>query len=270
MTWAPPAGSDYTVNSPRIGYENLVTIANVAATTEDADYPADNLANPATDLFWRAEDSSPLGVSYLTVTLGSAPAIDYLAIAKHNLGTGQNLVSVEGLTGSPLEWVELCAPAILPDDGPAMFCFAEQALDGVRLKLQASPVDVVPQIAVLYVGALLVLQRRIYVGHVPINYGTEATIVNARSESGNFLGRITLNEWNSSGFSLQNLTPAWVRASLMPFIRLTKESPFFFAWRPSSYPHEVGYCWATNDPKPSNQSPNGMMQVEFSITGIAE
>jgi hypothetical protein len=269
MSLIIPPGGDYTANSPLIGYENLATVDNIAATSEDADYPATNLVNPATNLLWKGEAASPLEDVYVTVTLAGADLIDYVAIAKHNLFTAQSLVSVEGLTGSPLEWVELCSAVALPDNGPAMFCFSEQALDAVRLKIQASPLDVVPQAAVLYAGKLLILQRRVYVGHVPIPYGTSATIVNGKSESGNFLGRIVLNEWNSTGLSLQNLTPAWVRASLMPFVRACKEQPFFFAWRPSSYPYEVGYCWMTNDPKPSNQSPNGMMQVEFNMSGIA-
>ena len=265
------AGADYTVNNPLIGYENLTTISNVSATSEDTDYPATNLANPATNLTWKGENSSPIGDIYLTVIVDRVDPIDYVAIAKHNLATGQITVSVEGLadnTESPTNWVELCSDVILAENGPAMFCFAAQSLYAVRLRLQPSNLDVVPQIAVLYTGKLLTLQRRIYVNHTPINYATAAKIVNAKSESGNFLGRIVLNEWNSNNITLQNLTPDWVRASLMPFIQLSREFPFFFAWRPSDYPQEVGYCWMTNDPQPVNQLSNGMMSIQLNMTGV--
>jgi hypothetical protein len=46
------------------------------------------------------------------------------------------------------------------------------------------------------------------------------------------------------------------------------ERPFFFAWRPDAYPYEVGYCWLTNDPQPSNALPNGMMSVSLEMAGV--
>jgi hypothetical protein len=125
-----------------------------------------------------------------------------------------------------------------------------------------------PTAAVLYTGALLVLQRRIYVGHTPITMGRTSKITNARSESGNFLGRIVLNEMTETSVSIQNLTPDWYRSQLDPFIRASKETPFFFAWRPGDYANEVGYAWITDDPQPSNQRSNGMMQIDFQMRGI--
>jgi hypothetical protein len=95
-----------------------------------------------------------------------------------------------------------------------------------------------------------------------------AKITNARSESGNFLGRIVINEMTETSVSMQNLTPDWYRSQLDPFIRASKETPFFFAWRPGDYPNEVGYAWITDDPQPSNQRSNGMMQIDFQMRGI--
>jgi hypothetical protein len=258
-------------NNPLIGYENLTTISNVSATSENVLYPATNLANPATNLTWKAEDVSPISDIYITVVIDRVDDVDYIAIAKHNLGTILAPVSVEGLTDSlesPTNWVELVPDVLLPDDGPALFRFAAQSLYAVRLRIQPNPGSVVPQIAVCYTGKLLVLQRRLYVGHTPINYGVQSKIVNARSESGNFLGRIVLNEFTNTNVSLQNLTPTWVRSQLIPFINASREYPFFFAWRPGDYPYEIGYCWMTNDPMPNNQRPNGMMQVDFKLTGV--
>ena len=113
------------------------------------------------------------------------------------------------------------------------------------------------------------LQRRIYVGHTPIPYGRESRVTTGVSESGNFLGRIVLGESLETSVDLQNMTPAWYRAEMDPFIAASKEAPFFFAWRPDSYPRETGYAWMTNNPKPSNQRSNGMMQISLSMGGIA-
>jgi hypothetical protein len=53
-----------------------------------------------------------------------------------------------------------------------------------------------------------------------------------------------------------------------PFIIAAKEIPFFFAWRPGSYPTEAGYVWLTDDPEPANQLANGMMQISLNVEGV--
>jgi hypothetical protein len=47
-----------------------------------------------------------------------------------------------------------------------------------------------------------------------------------------------------------------------------RQIPFFFNWRPGDYPNESSYAWLTADPRPQNQSSNGMMQVQFDLEGI--
>jgi len=255
-------------NNPLVGYETRLSIDNVIATSEQANYPATNLANPATNLLWKSEVVAEV---YVEVVLDDVEPVDYVAIAAHNLGTGLIPVSVEGLvdgSASPADWVELTTDVLLPDDGPALFRFTSQSLYAVRLRMQASSNATVPQIAVMYVGKLLVLQRRIYVGHTPIKYGRTTRVINNRSESGNFLGRIVLGEATQTSVSLQNMTATWFRSYLNPFLLAAREAPFFFAWRPSSYPNEVGYAWLSGDVLPVNQRANGMMSVELPLGGI--
>lgn len=266
------AGTDYDANNPIVGYENLVTSANVTADSEDADYPATNLANANTALLWKALDVSPVGDIYITAAIDTVEQVDYVAIARHNLGSGLVPISVEGLVDdapSPTEWVELVSERILPDDGPAMFCFTAASYYAIRLRLQQSTLSTVPQIAVMYTGKTLMLPRRIYVPHVPAPYARSAKIVSNRSESGDFLGRIKTSQRTSIQVEQANLLPAWVRSDLWPFILAAQESPFFFAWRPGDYPFEIGYLWMTNDPAPANQHPNGMMQISMEMAGIA-
>jgi hypothetical protein len=269
------AGVDgLNTNSPIIGYQNLVTASNITATTEDTSYPATNLANPATHLIWRSGAGSPSSDEHLTVTLDTPEDVDYLAIARHNLGSSQATVSVEASPedpASPQSWDEIISERLLPDDGPVIFRFTKRSYTAVRLRIQDSlaAVPVTPFVAVMYVGALLVMQRRIYVGHTPMKYGRSISVANHRSISGNFLGRIVLSESRSSHAEFKNLTPDWYRTYLDPFILSAQENPFFFAWRPGTYPNECGYAWLTSDPRPSNQLANGMMQVGFDMGGIA-
>lgn len=259
-------------DNPIIGYENLITISNVSADSADVNFPASNLANNSTRLKWLGEASS--ADQYIVVNLsGNTEEIDYLAIARHNMGSGLFPVSVEVLTDaaeSPTLWTEVVADVILPNDGPAIFRFDPVVAEAIRFRMQPSSLDLDPTIAVMYVGKLLVMQRRLYVGHEPATYGRVTKVTNGRSESGNFLGRIVLNEQVRSSAAFNNLTPSWWRTYLDPFLIAGKEQPFFFAWRPSSYPRECGFMWLTNDPRLNNQRANGMVQTTLEMQGIVE
>lgn len=270
------AGVDgINANNPIIGYRTLVTAGNVTATSEDADFPVGNVANPSTALLWKAIVGSPAVDEYLTVILDSADDVDYLAIAAHNFGSGLNVVSVEGTTTDPADsppgWFELVSEHLLTTDGPIIFRWTPQSLFAVRLRIQpsAAAVPLTPQLAVLYVGLLLKLQRRIYVGHTPMPYGRSLSVANLKSISGAFLGRIVLGQTRKASVSLQNITAAWYRAYLDPFFIAAQEIPFFFAWRPDTYPEEGGFAWMQDDPGVSNARTNGMMQASFNLEGVA-
>lgn len=260
---APPG---YEPNNPVVGYRNLVTIGNVTASSEAAGFPIGNVANPITAPVARWQAGSTAAQT-VTVQVDSVEPLDYLAIARHNLGSAGITVKVEGSIDDGANWFELVQEQLLADDAPALFRFVPQALTHIRLPLAAG--TVAARIAVLYVGALLTLQRRIYVGHTPIPYGRSVKVMNGKSENGEFLGRIVLSEQLSTGVSLQNITPGWYRSEMDPFIVASKEQPFFFAWRPFDYPREVGFAWMTNDPRPQNQRSNGMMSIQLEMTGLA-
>lgn len=263
-----PGGGISDGDNPVIGYESRVTTSNVSATTEATGSPVKNVANPSTNLRWEGEGGSPDVDEYLTVNLDSEELVDYVAIARHNFNAAQVAVSVEyfDTVGSPTEWVELIAPVIPGDDAPLLFRFEAQSFTQIRIRMQ--PGSAAPYVGVLYIGELLVLQRRIYVGHSPMKYNVQTNAINAQSQAGDFLGRIILSQMTSGKVSLKNLTPEWTRTHLIPFLVFARQSPFFFAWRPETYPDEVNYAWMTNDPEPQNQLPNGMMMVDLEIKGI--
>jgi hypothetical protein len=253
----------FHADSPLIGWHNVVTSAAIAADTEDADHPATNMANPATHLMWVASPSSPAVDEYVTITTGYNDEIDYVGIARHNLGSENIPVSIEGYAGS---WVEIVEETILSDDGPALFRFDPAVYSQVRVRLQ--PGDAPASIAVLYVGKLLVMERRLYVGHTPLDYARKTRVINALSESGNYLGSIVLGQVAASSAAFQLIDPAWYRTYLDPFIARGKGTSFFFAWRPYSYPREVGYAWLTNDPMPKPVTPSHLLEIELQMSGI--
>jgi hypothetical protein len=260
-------GGTITADNPIVGWENRVTVSNLSTTTEDASYPASNLANTSTNLRWKGLISSPEADEYITLALNTAEDVDYIGIAKHNFGTAGIVVSVEVTdNGSPEAWSEVVSETMFANDSPIILRFTPQAVTSIRLRLQ--PGTAAPTAAVIYAGKLLVMQRKIQVGHTPINYGRSTRVVNARSESGNFLGRIVLSRSTSTSVDMKNLTPEWYRTYVEPWLVNAQEEPFFFAWKPSTYPREVGFAWLTNDPKPVNQLANGMLSFGFNMSGV--
>jgi hypothetical protein len=260
-------GSEYNADSPIIGYNNVVTSANLTSFSEEAEHPLINIANPATHLYWRSGMGSPSSTEWIRVNINSVGVQDYLAIAGHNFGTAQIPIRVYAYTASR-GWEELI-PATTPvDDGPIILRWNANVFDDIYFEVHESPVGISPTLAVLYVGELLKLQRRIYVGHQPVTYNRRLNVANHRSVSGAFLGRIVLGQKNGCTVALNNLTPSWFRSMLWPFLLAAEEIPFFFAWRPSTYSDECGYVWLTGDPSPTNAQGNGMMSVNLDMEGV--
>ena len=248
--------------NPRIGWKNIVTAGNVSADEESDAEPVVNIANPATYLRWRGETTAEQAVQ---VTLVAAQDVNYFAIARHNLGTsGATLAFQYSSDGS--SWTDAISPLVLSTDNVVIYEF--DTVFARLFRLLITPGSEPPSIAVLHIGETLVLQRRIYVGHTPLPYGRKTTVSNGRSESGEFLGRTLRRQFLESSVDLQNLTPAWYRQHMDPFVEAARTRPFFWAWRPAQYPSEVGYAWLTDDVKVSNQRPNGFMQLSFSMQGV--
>lgn len=248
--------------NPRIGYHNLISVSNVSADEETDDEPAINIANPSTYLKWRGTSTANQCVY---VTLSEARDVNYFAIAKHNFGsTGATITFQYSTNGT--DWSDASTSQAPNTDNVLIHEF--ETVFARHFRLFIEPGDEPPSIAVMYIGEILVLQRKFYVGHTPISYGRATTVSNGRSEAGQFLGRHLRREFLETSVDLQNITPTWYRQKFDPFVEHATTKPFFFAWYPSKYPSEVGYAWLKGDIRPTNQRSNGMMQVSFSMEAI--
>lgn len=252
-------------NAGHIGYQTLLERSNTVADYAEQFFPIENVANPATNLFWR---STSLGVQYITVSAGLNAGIDYVGFANHNFGSGGIAYQIEGSDDGDV-WEPISDEMIPDSDAPHVQVFPLAVYTLYRIKLTPSS-TIVPRCSVIYLGKMLVLQRRTYVGHTPITMGRETTISNNRSETGQFLGRVVRREYLQTGVKLKNLTPEWYRSYFDDFVEAARTTPFFWAWRPVDYPTEVGYCWAKDDIVPENQRANGMMSVSFKMQGIGK
>jgi hypothetical protein len=253
--------SDLTPDHPVVGYRNIVTTGNITAESVDPLYPETNLANPATHLKWRSVVS---GTQYLTIIPNSADPIDYVGIAKHNFADAGIAVSVEVDSGEGYSEVVSMAPGA---NTAQILRFSPVSCQSIRLKLWAGSLP--PELAVLYIGKLLVLPTKIWQGHTPITYGRRQTVINGMSESGNFLGRIITGEWRETKQLFTLIQPGDYRDDVDDFFAEGKDTPFFFGWRPQTYPYEVGYAWLTNNPAPKNSAGHGLTEFELQLSAVA-
>lgn len=264
-------GIDYTAgelaegvdqNNARILYANKVEPALLTSDEANSLYPVTNLGLAPTWNRWRAESTYPQAV---TCSLAAAETVNSFAIAGHNLGTGATGIQLQhSADGST--W-HAAAEEITPTDDTAhMEEFEDITAQYWRIALD--PGTAIPEIAVWYLGYTLRMQRRIYVGHAPLDFNHAVTVSSAFSESGQFLGRVKRREMAQTSAKWDNLTPAWTEDYLKPFIESAKESPFFFAWRPGGYPKGVAYMWTTSQPNLSNTSPNGRRSFELDMQGV--
>lgn len=248
---------------PLLGYHNLVTYSNLVATSGDDDYPVTNLANPNTTLTWR---SLILGVQYITITVNSDIEVDYLAIGRHNFGSGGIISSVERLSADEdAVWTEVVEETTVADDSPHLYWFEGAPPAAIRIKMQ--PDETLPEIGVLYLGKLLVMEKGIQPGHTPAPYARRREYVVNHSTAGEFLGKIQTGESLRTSASFRNLTAAWWRLNLDPF--LADPVPFFFAHNPRDYPDEVAFCELSGDATPVPAHANGMTDITLEFDAIA-
>jgi len=213
-------------------------------------------------------------IQYLTFDISSIAAISYVGVAKHNFFTMQVSVSVEMDDGSG--YVELIAPAIPGDNDPIIYRFTPHTanspvVSSVRLKLSFNLVSGQPEVSVIYIGELLVLERSIKIDarHVPITYGRRTTVLNGMSESGNFMGRVMLNEFRQSKAEFDWFQSDFYRSDIDAFLDAAQEFPFFWAWSPEEYPAEVGYVWLTNNAEPEVDPVTRRIELDLEMRGVA-
>ena len=262
--------ADVPAGVPLIGYNNIVTEANISALTSQTLFPVTNLANPATHLLWKGGVNS--GDEVITIA-STGPTVNYLAVAGHNFYSAGIIPTVENQAGTRLVSANTSnSPdtSLLTDDSPIIFRWSASGTH-TSIKLRMRTVATQPQAAVIYAGTLLVLERSIAMGkgHVPINFGRRTAVVNGMSESGNFLGRIVTGEYRQSKAEFEWFTSAFYRASIDAFLIAAQEAPFFWAWAPTDYSTDVGYVWLTNNAEPEFDSATQRVALTLEMRGIA-
>lgn len=253
--------------TPLILWDNIVTFSNITADSEADGYPATNLSNPATNLEWRGAAAADVEI---TITTGSADDQSGVGIARHNFGSAEIAVEVGYYDG--IDWVSLVGPRIPANNEPLLFWFTRQPLTQYVIRLAEG--SEAPRAAVLYAGDILVMERSVDADkEFPVpRFARKTEAVNARSERGDFLGRIVTSQYiDGVEHSYSHLRAAFYRDSVDPFITAAqRDVPFFYALQPVDYPAEVAFAWLTDDPMPTTNPATGRTHLVLKMGGILE
>lgn len=253
---------------PIIAWESTLKVEDISASGFEGTREPRNMWSPDTATFWQAPGST----SSISLANPLGRSIDYVAIAKHNLGSaGISYLlsnSVDGITYTPVG-----SARSVVDDSPIVEYF-DSAIRYFKIEFTGG----VPIIAHVRMGKAMVLPSSIYVGHAPANLAKVVERVPQVSKSGQYLGQIIKTTSYKSSVKQENILPQYVREKIKPFIAHvdgtavddgTARGTFFFAWRPDDYPDEVIYAWTNSNIHPENQRSNGMMSFSFDMEATA-
>lgn len=199
----------------------------------------------------------------LTIDPGTESA-DYIAFAYHNLNGVEITVEADGVVVAQATWLT---------DGPIFIPLVQEGMPPITPAEWVITFDTVSavQINIMQMGVMLVTERPCqYVGHTPLTVSAKHEINPVKAINGQFLGGRIIQQGAETTFTIENLTPFWVRDYFKPFIQHAVTKPYFIAWRLDDYPGEIGYGWTNSDIRPTNQRSNGMMSVGWDFEGVID
>ena len=152
------------------------------------------------------------------------------------------------------------------DDRPIMTLVEATTSRNFRVRIVG---QTTPVLGVIYIGEALEMERPFYGGHAPVNLSRITVTRPNVSERGQFLGRSIVRSGASGAWAWNNLTAAWVRRYLDPFLESARALPFFVLWRPVTFPGESAYCWTLQDPPPPvNSGSKDRMSFTLDAEGL--
>jgi hypothetical protein len=248
-------------NSPRIGIQNLSNQSNIYSSAgELSSNPAWLTSVPSTADRWK---NAPNLIHVWTMD-ATGFSVDYVGIAAHRGLIGRQ-IQVQAVINGTL--TTILESRIVISSDPIFILFDEIEPTNFYVIISSdSAFDI--EVGIINVGKSVFLPRNIYVGHTPLKYGRATKKLNATSDSGSYLGNRINKVSRASSVSMDNVPPLFYRDYLYLQFHIPSETrPFFWAWRPSTYPEEAGFCWINGDVNIQNSNPNGYMNMSFDITG---
>lgn len=268
----PVQGILPSLNSPRVGIQQLLNAGNYDGGVGNTlpSNPAFLALNDSTADRWKSVNSD---AHTMVFSIGDAP-VDYIGIAAHKGLVGKQL-TITAITadanGDTIAVVVIFGPKMIISEEPIFVLFSEVQSPSTRLVIAIGGSENFDlEIGIIRAGKSVFLPRNIYVGHTPITYGRQTNKLIAMSDTSEYLGQRLVSTKKQSSVDMQNIPPLFYRNYLYRQFHLPSETtPFFWAWRPDTYPEEAGFCWLSGDMQVSNSLANGFMSLSFSMMGYS-
>lgn len=265
-------------NRGAVGYHSHFGLGEISTTgfAPEAQYPIQNAWSPDTytRCRWPGRFAMPSGTDTINIVFANSGAqdTDYLAIFGHNFGSLGYTLKVQESTDGGDTWDDITTPVIPPaDDGPILWHYDSTDAALIRLNATVSYSGALIQRFLTHIrcGELLRLQRPRLGGTKPPLIKNSIGI-DPESDKGNYFVPVITSQNMTWDINQINNTPAFVRASIVPFINHMNcigdvdrpQGAFFYVPRPEDYPNEIAYCAKPLNQKvePEYMASNGLMQ----------
>jgi hypothetical protein len=246
-----------------IGYQNLLELGTVVASSENADYPVENCFDWLTTDYFKPAATGTINID---LTLTSGMPADYFAFYAHTLHTTGCSIKLQYHNGSG--YVDATDTITPTTSVPMLYTFDE--VTATLWRVVVTTASTVPALGVVCFGKALTLPRGVYIGYSEPLFGRANKFINSVSEGGSFLGRSVIASAVRSTLSLQYASDSWMRDYWLDFVEHAEGKPFFYLWNPRDYPTECAFCWAEGDIPAPTHTHYGYMGTSFTVRGLIE
>ena len=219
---------------PRVLYANRFNDGTLSVSTEDTDYPKENLNNFRPWKRWKAT-AVPATV---TVTFTSAIDVTAWAIEGHNIGSVSGSVYMETSNDGGSTW-DSFGTTKSPTDDEVLYAYDDQvSCDAVRWTFTGSSS---PEVGVIFVGEELVFTRGVRDGFAAESLSQLQENRMDENRDGEPLGVSVEKIMADSTYSINEVPFAWAKANWVPFKDQCQSEPFFTWWNPITDPEGASF-----------------------------
>ena len=251
-------------NNPFFAWDNLADGATLGGTATLAGGDAFNATNGTTADFWLPNVTGTEAI--FQVDFGTDTAITFAAIASHNLATLGASAIIES-SPDAATWSTAGASTTPTDNQAIAWRFQTVSERYFRLRVTGLTAADPLAVGVAFFGNETVIPTRIYSGFAPPITANIVDLASNVSVGGNLMGSSIVSRGSKREMAFQYVAPAFIRATLKPFIAAFNEGQgFFTAWRPAKYPEDISYAWRDGSViEPNNAGPRDLMALSVAM-----
>lgn len=244
-------------------YDNLFAKSSLAgyalsSSGDAAGYPKENIADWLDFDHWKANAA---GAKYVEVDFTAAQPADTLALYAHDLYTNGASVKVKRYDGGA--WTQVGATLTPASNGLQILQFASVSDTKWRVEVTSTPVST---LGIIFLGAALAISGGAQIGIAPPLVQADEITLN-RAAGGALLGTSGVPKASDVSISIELQTPAFIRASWVPFLQHAKRRAFIFVWDETNLA-EAWWCWCERQPRNAEYTHPTYMRaaLEFKAT----